>query len=172
LRKLVENPDRMMADHVSPGMTVLEIGCGMGFFSLPLARMTGERGRVICVDLQEKMLSKLRSRAKRAGLDGVIETRLCGKEDLSIADLDDRVDFILAMHVIHEVPDPAGAFNQLMRTMRPGGTMLFGEPKARVSESDFSENLRIAEVSGFRKTGECGLKKSLAVFMEAPPSTG
>ena len=52
LRKLLENPDRLLGPFVRPGMTVLEPGCAMGFFTLPLARMVGATGRVIAVDIQ------------------------------------------------------------------------------------------------------------------------
>ncbi len=51
LRRLLENPERMLRPYVRPGMTVLEPGSGMGFFSLPLARLVGAEGRVVCVDL-------------------------------------------------------------------------------------------------------------------------
>ena len=52
LRKLGENPDTILGPLVEPGMTVVDVGCAMGFFSLPLARMVGESGRVLCVDVQ------------------------------------------------------------------------------------------------------------------------
>ena len=57
LRKLGENPDTILAPLVEPGMTTVDIGCAMGFFSLPLARMVGGSGRVVCVDVQERMLA-------------------------------------------------------------------------------------------------------------------
>lgn len=167
LRKLVENPDKMMGEYVSPGMTVLEIGPGLGFFSLPLARMVGGKGRVICVDLQPKMLSKLLRRAEKAGLGDRIVTSLCEKNDFGTADLKGTIDFALAMHVIHELPAAAAAFDQIHRAMRPGGRMLFGEPKFHVSESDFAENVRLAEAAGFRKTTDLAFRKTIAVLMEA-----
>ena len=59
IRKLVYDPRSILGAYVKPGMTALDIGCAMGFFSLPLARLAGPRGKIICVDLQEKMLQLL-----------------------------------------------------------------------------------------------------------------
>ncbi len=56
LRHLFHKPERMLAGYVKPGMTVMDIGCGMGFFSIGMARMVGEEGAVISVDLQQQML--------------------------------------------------------------------------------------------------------------------
>ena len=59
LRRLKEDPARILAPHVQEGMTVLEPGPGMGFFTLELSRRVGPRGRVVAVDLQEEMLAAL-----------------------------------------------------------------------------------------------------------------
>ena len=54
LRKLLENPDKILRCFIREGMTVLEPGCDMGYFTLPVARMVGPRGKVVAVDLQAK----------------------------------------------------------------------------------------------------------------------
>jgi ubiquinone/menaquinone biosynthesis C-methylase UbiE len=79
IRKWGQNPDKILASRVKPGMNVLDFGCAMGYFSLPLARLVGVKGNVYCVDIQEKMLRKLRNRADKAGIGEVIKTRLVGK---------------------------------------------------------------------------------------------
>ena len=71
LRRLIQDPDRILAGLVQPGETALDIGCGMGYFSIPLARLIGPEGSVICVDLQEQMLAGVR----RRGAGG------CGRAD-------------------------------------------------------------------------------------------
>ena len=68
LRKLWLNPRKLLIPYVRPGMTVLDVGCAMGFFSLPMAEMVRPEGRVVCVDLQEKMVRKLKRRAEKQGL--------------------------------------------------------------------------------------------------------
>ncbi len=52
LRRLFQDPTEIVRPYAGEGMTVLDVGCGMGFFSLPMARLVGDRGRVVCVDLQ------------------------------------------------------------------------------------------------------------------------
>jgi ubiquinone/menaquinone biosynthesis C-methylase UbiE len=56
LRRLVHNPERLLAPFVTAGMTVLEVGPAMGFFTLPFACLVGPTGQVICVDVQDGML--------------------------------------------------------------------------------------------------------------------
>ena len=103
LRRLAENPERILAPWVRPGMTVLEPGCGMGYFSLPLARTVGPNGRVICVDLQQKMIDGLARRARKAGLLDRLALSVCGSDELGLGDWRGRVDLAVAIHVIHEV---------------------------------------------------------------------
>lgn len=65
-------------------MTVLDVGCGVGWFSIPMARMAGDRGRVIAVDLQQQMLDMLRRRAAAAGVLGRIGLHKCEQDRLGI----------------------------------------------------------------------------------------
>ena len=64
LRKLFQSPKKICGPHVNSGDTVIDIGCGPGFFSIPLATMVGPRGRVVAVDLQQGMLDLARSYAE------------------------------------------------------------------------------------------------------------
>jgi len=105
LRRLVHNPDKILAPHVSSGMTVLDIGSAMGFFTLPLARLVGPHGKVISVDVQERMLNILQNRAQKAQLAERIVTRGCEPISLGLADFYGQIDFALAFAVVHEVLD-------------------------------------------------------------------
>ena len=66
IRKLIQDPDRILSPYVKPGMVALDVGSAMGFFTLPLARIVGSTGHVIAIDLQEKMIKSLRRRATRS----------------------------------------------------------------------------------------------------------
>ena len=66
-RRLVHDPQKIVGPYVKPGMTVMDVGCGVGWFSIPMARMVGDQGKVIAVDLQPQMLDMLRRRAEKAG---------------------------------------------------------------------------------------------------------
>ncbi|MBN1931637.1 MAG: class I SAM-dependent methyltransferase [Desulfobacterales bacterium] len=150
LRKWIQNPMKILGPHVDEGMKVLDIGCAMGFFSLPLAQMVGSKGKVFCVDLQEKMFPSLEKRARKAGLSDRIETRLCRRNSLEIDDLKGKIDFGLAFAVIHEVHDPSDFFSQVYHTMKPSGKFLVAEPKLHVSRKAFGKTLSESEQNGFK----------------------
>ena len=102
VRRLLHNPKKMLGAYVRAGMTVMDVGCGMGFFSIGLARIVGETGRVISVDLQQEMLDVLQERAEKAGVADRIRTHPCEAGSIGI---EDTVDFALAFWMVHEVPD-------------------------------------------------------------------
>jgi tRNA A58 N-methylase Trm61 len=139
----------MLRPFVRPGMTVLEPGSGMGFFSLPLARLVGAEGRVVCVDLQRRMIDGLRRRAHKAGLLDRIETAICSPDDLGIVAWAGRIDLALVIHVIHEVPDPDRFLRQIHAALRSGGKLVLIEPKGHVTPEQFEETLALAEAAGF-----------------------
>lgn len=150
LRKLFENPDKILGPFLKPGMCVLEPGCGMGYFTLPMARMVGPKGRVVVVDLQSGMLEGVERRAKKAGLAGVIETRLAGDRELGVEDLEGRVDFAAAIHLVHEVPDPLMFLRELGRALKPEGRLLLIEPRFHVKVKEFKKTLELVERAGLR----------------------
>ena len=148
LRRLIHNPKKMLGSLVTPGMTVIDVGCGMGVFSLGMARLVGSEGRVFAVDLQEEMLRVLEKRAVRAGLSDTIRTHKCGSTELG---LDETVDFILAFYMVHEVPDHRSLLHQLRSRLKPNGKLLIAEPKFHVSEALFAEILESAASAGLAK---------------------
>lgn len=148
LRRLWQPTGEILAPYVREGMLVLEPGCGMGFFTLDLARMVGPTGRVVAVDLQELMLTGLVRRARRAKLEDRIEARLARPDRLGISDLAGRVDVAFALHVVHEVPEAASFFCEVAATLKPEGHLLFVEPRGHVSEEAFAESLAAAETAG------------------------
>ncbi len=170
LRRFLENPDKMLGRFVENGMTVLEPGCGMGFFTLPLARMVGPKGRVVAVEIQQKMIRKLKKRARRAGLLDRIELRQVGDDDLGVADLAGRVDFAAAIHVVHEVPDQASFFSDIKAALKPGGRFLVVEPKGHVSRDSFKQTKTVAETIGFDIDAGFGKKGGREVLLVKPSS--
>jgi len=149
IRKLIHNPQAILTPYVKEGMTVLDIGCGMGFFSIPLAQMVGPSGKVICVDMQEKMLKGLEKRAQEAGVSTRIETRLCYQNTIGLQDFAEKINFGLAFAVVHEVPDPSRFLAELFATIAPSGTVLLAEPKGHVSENEFTITVSMAQQQGF-----------------------
>jgi len=169
LRKLLQNPNKILEPYVNEAMTVADIGCAMGFFSLPLAEMVGPNGKVICVDLQKKMVRSLEKRAQKAGLSGRIETLICHDDSLGLDDIEEKIDFALAFAVVHEVPDTAGFFSEIHKAMKPASRLLVIEPKGHVSEKDFETTVSIAEQNGFTLIDTPEIKRSRAVLLERKP---
>ena len=163
LRRLFESPERTLAPHVQPGMRVLEVGSGMGFFTLPLARLVGERGRVLSLDVQPRMLAALERRARRAGLGPRIETRLCGPESFGLAGDAGTIDLAVLIHVLHELPDAASALAEVRVALAPAGRALLIEPPGHVSRGDFERQIQAAAAAGLAL--ERRLDRRLAVLL-------
>ena len=166
VRKLFQNPKKLLAPYVQEGMKVLDIGSAMGFFSLPLAQMVGSSGKVICVDVQEKMVKSLEKRAQKAGLADRIETRVCRHNSLGLDDLREKIDFVFASAVVHEVPDARAFFSQIYQAIKSDGIFLVVEPKGHVSKKDFEITISIAEQNGFNVTNIPGISRSRTVLLK------
>jgi 2-polyprenyl-3-methyl-5-hydroxy-6-metoxy-1,4-benzoquinol methylase len=163
LRKYQHDPKKILAPYIKPGMTIMDYGCAMGYFSIPLAQMTGTQGRVYCVDIQEKMLSKLEKRASKYSVSSIIKPLQVGK-NYNTNDLPEKLDFVLLFMVVHEVPDKAGLFNDLFAMLKPGGKILFFEPKGHVKSEDFENSLQLAKRAGLKVSEEKPIK-GLCAFL-------
>jgi len=147
-------------------MTVMDVGCGMGFFSLDMARMVGPDGRVVCVDLQPRMIKALVRRASKAGLADRIDERLCSPDSLGLDDLAGHIDFALVFAVVHEVPDAPALLAQLHSLLKSEGRLLLAEPRGHVSEGKFQKTLDIAENAGLSIVERPEIKKSHTAVLQ------
>jgi ubiquinone/menaquinone biosynthesis C-methylase UbiE len=151
VRRLLHDPSKILRPYLKPGMTVMDIGCGMGIFSIAMAKMVSKEGRVIAVDLQARMLDTLRKRAQKAGVTERIQSHQCGPNALGI---DVQVDFVLAFAVVHEVPDTRRLLGEVRANLRPGGTFFVAEPRLHVPAEQFQGMVKLAEELGLRLTEE------------------
>jgi len=165
MRNLYQNPKRILEPYIREGMTVLDYGCAMGFFSLPMARMVGPGGKVIAVDIQEKMLRTLVKRAKKAGLANRIETHLAVPGTIGLEGYQEKIDFILALAVVHEVPDPVHTFTEFHSLLKARGKLLLAEPKGHVTRENFEATLAMAEKSGFTLESQPKIFRSRTALM-------
>jgi len=167
LRSLLQNPKRILGSYIKKGDTVVDIGCGPGFFTCPMAEMAGADGRVIAVDLQEEMLEKLKLRAMEKGLLSRIEPSRADVDSLNVS-LKEGADFVLAFYMVHEVPDKEGLFKQIHEMLKPGGKLLIIEPGFHVKKDEFHITLEFASVSGFEVAeSRCGLIDMKAVLVKS-----
>jgi len=165
-RRLRQDPAAIVAPYVREGQTVLEPGPGMGFFTLELARLVGARGRVVAVEVQLKMLEKLKRRATKAGLAERIDARLASPDSLGIRDLAGCVDFTLAFAVIHELPDAPRFFREISAAGKSGSQVLIAEPKGHVKEPDFNIELGLAKEAGFELLARPEIKGSHTALLK------
>ena len=164
LRPLIHDPEKILGHYVKPGMTVLDIGCGMGFFSLGMAEMVGPEGKVISLDVQDRMLEILGKRARRRGLSECIDSRLVKEGPFPV---EKPVNFALCFWMVHEVPDQAHFFRELNRVLNPGANALIAEPGMHhVTPGDLEETVRIASEEGFSVTERPKIRMSHAVVLE------
>jgi ubiquinone/menaquinone biosynthesis C-methylase UbiE len=148
IRRWLQNPQKILSPYVAEGMTVLDAGCGPGFFTLDMARMVGKSGRVIASDFQEGMLQKVKEKIKGTELQERIILHKCEENKMGVSEL---VDFVLLFYMVHEVPDKENFFRELWTILKPHGQVLVVEPPVHVSESAFEESIRIAGDVGFVK---------------------
>lgn len=163
LRRLVHDPRRIFASLAREGMTVLDVGCGMGYFSIGLAGMVGGSGRVIAVDLQEKMLSVLRQRAAKAGVGERIVTHRCRADDL---ELHEPVDFAVAFWMVHETTDAESFFRQVASAMKRDARLLIAEPAFHVTAANFGHIVESAVTAGLRRREAPAVRFSRAALFE------
>lgn len=144
-RKLFQNPKRMLKTYVRQGMTVLDVGCGPGFFTLDLADMVGESGKIIAVDLQEGMLEKIKSKITGTKFEQRIKLQKCDEISIGVTE---HVDFVLLFYMVHEIPDKPSFFSQLFSLLKPNGQILVAEPPFHVSAPQFKKMLQQAQDQG------------------------
>ncbi|MFA6900764.1 MAG: methyltransferase domain-containing protein [Desulfurivibrionaceae bacterium] len=147
LRRIFHKPEEIFFPYLHEGMTAIDLGCGMGYFSIGMAKLVGETGKVISIDVQQKMLDTLTQRARKAGVAHRITTRLCEENNIGIHE---TVNFSLAFWMIHETPDDLNFLQQVHRIMKKSGKLLLAEPKGHVTGAEFKKTVTTAEKAGFK----------------------
>lgn len=144
VRKLLQNPEKILKPYITEGMTVLDLGCGPGFFSVGIGKLLKDTGKVIAADLQEGMLEKVREKIKGTNLESRITLHRCKDDRI---DVTEKVDFVLAFYVVHEVPDQDQLFRELKSILKPDGKIFIVEPNFHVSKKAFDAMIaRLGEI--------------------------
>lgn len=120
LRRFFRPPAKFLAKYLSAGNTAADLGCGPGFFSLPMAKIVGEKGRVHAVDFDRRAIDRLQMRAERVAEGASITPRAASAAEIDFID-SDTVDFVLAEGLLCCMKDHDGAVGQIKRILKPEG---------------------------------------------------
>lgn len=150
LRRLIQSPRKIIDAYLNKGDTVIDLGCGPGFFTVTMAELVGSSGKVIAVDLQQEMLAKVHSKLmklKDKSALAKITLHQCSEDDIGL-DKSIRADFVLAYYMLHETPNQGRCFQQIRTLLKPTGSCLIVEPRFHVNKEKFARTLGCAERAG------------------------
>jgi len=146
LRRFMHNPQKILKPYIKAGMTVLDIGCGPGFFTIEIAKQLNGSGKVIAADIQQGMLNLIRGKIRGTDLERIIELHQSDFERIGVVE---KVDFVLAFWMIHEVRNQEKFFEELTSILKPNGLMLIIEPKFHVPKTEFNVMVDRLKTIGF-----------------------
>ena len=164
LRALLQDPFSILSPYMKPGDTAIDIGPGMGYYTIPLCKIAGEKGRVIAVDIQQKMLDGIKKRAIRAGAPDNLTLHISEPEDFKL--VEDKADFVLMFWMLHEVPNQEQFLRSAKKLMKPGARLLIAEPYLHVTKKKFRNSISIAEKLGFAVAEQPKIGFSHAVVLK------
>jgi ubiquinone/menaquinone biosynthesis C-methylase UbiE len=155
-RRKWQDPDAVLMEiGLKPGATFIDIGCGEGFFTLPAARLVGERGRVYGLDVSQHAIERLRKKATNEGITN-LQLRVGRGEETVLCEA--CADFVFFGIVLHDFDEPSKVLVNAMKMLKPGGKLVnldwkkepmeFGPPvRIRFTEE---KSIKIIEAGGFK----------------------
>ncbi len=146
IRKLVQNPYKILKPYIHAGMKVADIGCGPGYFTIPIADLIEGNGLVYAYDLQEKMLEKVTGKVVGTQLESRVMVHQCQADSINFKG---EVECVLGFYMVHEVPDSRALMQEVWDALVPGGTFIVVEPIFHVSKKKFKRTCDQAEKTGF-----------------------
>lgn len=149
VRRMIQNPKKIVGEYIHEGDTVMDIGCGPGYFSIDMAEMVGKSGKLIAIDLQKGMLEKLEKKAKGRCLEDRIIFHNCLQDKIGLSE-DIKADFILAFYMVHETLDPVKFLKEVKSLLKEGGKFLLVEPLFHVSKEKFHQITQDIKDIGFK----------------------
>lgn len=124
-------PEPVLAAAIEPGMTVVDVGAGTGYWVPPLSAAVGSAGRVIAADVEPLMVADLRTLVRERGLSNVEAVQ---SDEYHVPIADGTADAALLAFVLHEPPDPAALVREISRLLKPVGRVLVLEWQKRETE--------------------------------------
>lgn len=165
LRRMIHPADKILGPYVTEGMTVLDFGCGFGHYSLGMARLTGDSGQVVAADVQQKMLDKTIARARKAGLERIIQPLLWDGRGIGTPL---KLDFALSCNSLHETPEPSAVLSGLFAMLKPDSRLLLMEPRGHLKAGDFEAEVALATEVGFVEVERPQVTRQMCSLLKKP----
>jgi ubiquinone/menaquinone biosynthesis C-methylase UbiE len=149
---------------VQPGMKVLDVGCGPGRLTIPLAETVGSEGKVIAIDIQQEMLTHAKNKAISRNLQNIDFLQ----KDISKKKLECQVDRAVLINVLGEIPDKEAALKEIFRALKPGGILCITEV---IFDPHFQKREKVHKLTskaGFREKKFFGNKLAFSLCLEKP----
>jgi ubiquinone/menaquinone biosynthesis C-methylase UbiE len=152
---------------LQPGMKVLDIGCGPGRLTIPLARKVGQQGQVVAVDIQPGMLRRAQDKANAANLTNIeFQETGVGQGKLE----HNQSDRALLVTVLGEIPDRQAALKEIFDALAPGGMLSVTESIFDPHYQSRNTVLRLAREAGFQEKNFFGNWIAFTINLEKPKS--
>lgn len=148
------------------GERILEIGPGVGYYTLDMAEWIGADGTIEIFDLQQDFLDHVMKRAAERNLANIVPTQ---GDATALPYEVDSVDAVVLTAVLGEIPDPVAALRQIQRVLKPGGRLIVGELFGDPHFTTQSALKRQAAEAGLRWEAHSG--NWLAYFARLAPTS-
>lgn len=149
----------------TPGMKILDAGCGPGRLTISLAQKVGAHGEVVALDLQQEMLNRVKAKAQAANLNNIRFLHAgIGEGKLEC----NYYDCITLVTVLGEIPDQQTALNELFNALKPGGILSITELIFDPHFQRKSKVLALAQAVGFKEKAFSGNRFAYTVHLQKP----
>ncbi|AEG61397.1 class I SAM-dependent methyltransferase [Desulforamulus ruminis] len=154
-RKMLPPVETLQKFGLQPGDVVADIGCGIGYFTIPAAKMVGEEGKVFALDISEEMLMEVKN---RSAVEGIGNLELLKVEENQFSLASDSTTFVFLAFVLHEVPELKAYLLQVIRILKSGGRIAIIEWQKRDMPMGPPVKHRLAQEDLIHILGELGLQ--------------
>jgi ubiquinone/menaquinone biosynthesis C-methylase UbiE len=150
LYSLFRDPYKALnAAGLKAGQKVLEVGCGPGFFTIPAARIVGEKGNAYALDINPLAVKRVQQKVEQAGVTNVQTIRA----DAARTGLPDQsFDLIFLFGLAHPIGNTEDILTELHRLLKPAGILSI-EGQLQPSRALFYPVKSRGRISQFRKVG-------------------
>jgi len=161
-RKIWESPEEILGMiEIKPDYVAVDLGCGSGFFTVPLSRKVK---KVYGVDIQKQMLEFLEQKIRKLKIKN-IEPRLSRENEIPLEN--ESVDLLVTMNTLHEFDDKEKMIEEMRRVLKQGGKVLIADFEKKNTAFGPPVSIRVSKkqaISLFEKKGFVTLKKQNLMY--------